>query len=95
MTGRQGSPMYNSMWQLRRDRWSTLEGTSAPLIAQGVDSERASSYVESARDPVPRRKVSCTMARLISRTERANLPKSPEASSLCTSWNRRLPGKAQ
>ncbi|HEY1969338.1 MAG TPA: hypothetical protein VGH89_15410 [Pseudonocardia sp.] len=45
MKDRLGSPIYNSMWQLRRDTWSSLEEASARLVAGGVAGSPGSSVV--------------------------------------------------
>ena len=43
MTDRLGSPIYNSMWQLRRDAWSNLEEASSRFSECGVGSDEAAS----------------------------------------------------
>jgi arginine decarboxylase len=50
MTERLGSPMYNSMWQLRRDGWSNLEETSSRLIERELHSSRISAQLDRARE---------------------------------------------
>jgi arginine decarboxylase len=38
MKQRLGSPMYNSMWQMRRDGWSNLEEVASRIVERGPDS---------------------------------------------------------
>lgn len=50
MKSRVGSPMYNSMWQLRRDGWSNLEEASSRLTDSGSENGRASARLEKVRE---------------------------------------------
>ena len=50
MRTRIGSPIYNSMWQLRRDVWSRMEEVSSRFAECGVGSADASALVERVRD---------------------------------------------
>ncbi|MGH3851989.1 MAG: hypothetical protein ACRDR6_00515 [Pseudonocardiaceae bacterium] len=50
MTDRLGSPMDNSMWQLRRDGWSNLEEVSLRLAERGVETSRATSPLNRVRE---------------------------------------------
>jgi arginine decarboxylase len=50
MKGRLGSPMYNSMWQLRRDGWSNLEEASSRLAGRGIQSGRAAAQLDRVRE---------------------------------------------
>jgi arginine decarboxylase len=50
MADRLGSPMYNSMWQLRRDGWSNLEEAGSRLVERGMDSARAADWLERVRE---------------------------------------------
>jgi arginine decarboxylase len=50
MADRLGSPMYNSMWQLRRDGWSNLEEASSRLVERGMDGVRAADWLERVRE---------------------------------------------
>ncbi|MEO7195294.1 MAG: hypothetical protein ABIZ05_10785 [Pseudonocardiaceae bacterium] len=50
MPDRLGSPMYNSMWQLRRDGWSNLEEASSRLVERGVENSSATSLLNRVRE---------------------------------------------
>ena len=50
MKARLGSPMYNSMWQLRRDGWSSLEAASARLTEAGTENGRSATRLNSVRE---------------------------------------------
>jgi arginine decarboxylase len=50
MKARLGSPMYNSMWQLRRDGWSDLEEESSRLAELGVESGRVTAHANRVRE---------------------------------------------
>ncbi|MBV9313875.1 MAG: hypothetical protein JO100_09055 [Pseudonocardia sp.] len=52
MKDRLGSPMYNSMWQLRRDTWSSLEEASSGLVERGVSGARSAKQLDRIRDLV-------------------------------------------
>ncbi|MBV9315520.1 MAG: hypothetical protein JO100_17715 [Pseudonocardia sp.] len=49
MKDRLGSPMYNSMWQRRRDTWSSLEEAARALMESGVGNARASAQSDRVR----------------------------------------------
>lgn len=49
MTDRLGSPMYNSMWQLRRDVWSSLEEAASSLTDRAGDTARTSEALDEIR----------------------------------------------
>ncbi len=50
MRTRIGSPIYNSMWQLRRDVWSSLEEASSRLSECGGSTAAAAALIERIRE---------------------------------------------
>jgi arginine decarboxylase len=50
MTERVGSPIYNSMWQARRDAWSNLEEAASRLNQCGAGSQQATAAQERVRE---------------------------------------------
>ena len=50
MTDRVGSPIYNSMWQARRDAWSNLDEAASRLNERGMVSPDATAAQERVRE---------------------------------------------
>jgi arginine/lysine/ornithine decarboxylase len=50
MPTRTGSPIYNSMWQLRRDVWSSMEEVASRFTECGTDTPEGAALIEQLRD---------------------------------------------